>query len=52
MDIVKLQMILEVIREFADDKEPNIRRGALDLLEKIYKDTKGEQEEPEGTLLG
>lgn len=40
IDIVSLQLLIMAVQAFAQDKNDNIRRGALDLLEQIYKDEK------------
>lgn len=40
IDIVRLQLLTVQIGYFAQDKNDNIRRAALDLLAKIYEDEK------------
>ncbi len=39
-NIIELQLILMTLREFKDNKNDNIQRAVLDLIEKIYDDIK------------
>ena len=38
IEIVRLQLILTTLSNFSNDRNDNVRRAVVDLIEKIYND--------------